>query len=410
MNAIGGFSARAEAGPLAFYVRGEYQHAPARPALAGNVQSAIEAADQTPSVITPFTSTTNRLDLLDSYVILGVKGFQISAGKQSLWWGPGEGGPLMFSNNAEPMYMAKLSQTFPVKLPSILGWLGPMRSEFFFGKLEGHHFPPGPVINGQKFSFKPTPNLEVGFTRVGILAGAPQPLTWGTFITSITSNASGNPDVRLKPGDRRAGFNFTYRVPHLRNRLILYTDSLSDDDPSPLPAPRRAAMNPGIYIPQLPWIPKMDLRVESVYTDIPTGRSNNGQFIYWEFIYHDAHTNAGNLMGSWIGREGKGIQAWTTYWLSPRNAIQFGYRQAKVASDFLEGGTIQNFGTQAEYFIRRDVSVSSLLQYEHWTFPLLATDAHSNFTASFQVTLWPNWAKKHSDNKSASLAPGTNGN
>lgn len=214
----------------------------------------------------------------------------------------------------------------------------------------------------------------------------------------------------MKPGDRRAGFDFTYRVPHLRNKLILYTDSLSDDDPSPFSAPRRAAINPGIYIPQLPFIPKMDLRVESVYTDVPTGRSNNGQFIYWEFIYHDAHTNNGNLMGSWIGREAKGMQAWTTYWLSPRNTIQFGYRQAKVASDFLEGGTLHNFNTRAEFLVRPNVSISSVLQYEHWNYPLLATNAQSNFTASFQVTLWPNWAKKHSDSKSASLVPGTNGN
>ncbi|MBV9087813.1 MAG: phosphatase PAP2 family protein [Acidobacteriaceae bacterium] len=410
MNAIGGFSARAEAGPMAFYVRGEYQHAPARPEVPPNVQAAIAASDLNPVQPSTIPPPTNRFDLLDSYFTLGVKGFQILAGKQTLWWGPGQGGALMFSDNAEPMYMVRLSQAMPVKLPSIFSWLGPMRSDLFFGKLEGHHFPPGPVINGQKFSFKPTPNLEIGFSRIGIFAGTPQPLTWGTFISNITSNSTGNPDPRLKPGDRRAGFDFSYRIPHLRNRLILYTDSLSDDDPSPFAAPRRSAMNPGIYVPQLPWLPKMDLRVESVYTDIPTGRSNNGQFIYWEFIYHDSHTNAGNLMGSWIGREGKGVQAWTTYWLSPRNTIRFGYRQAKVASDFLEGGTIQNFDTRADFMFRKDVGLSTMLQYEHWTFPLLATDAQSNFTASFQVTFWPTWGKKHFDNRAASFMSGANGN
>src|SRR5581483_27429 len=107
LNTIGGVSARAEAGPLAFYVRGEYQHAPARPEVSTTVQAAIAASDENPIVPQSTPTATNRLDLLDSYVTLGVKGFQISAGKQSLWWGPSEGGPLMFSDNAEPMYMVR---------------------------------------------------------------------------------------------------------------------------------------------------------------------------------------------------------------------------------------------------------------------------------------------------------------
>ena len=50
----------------------------------------------------------------------------------------------------------------------------------------------------------------------------------------------------------------------------------------------------------------------------------------------------GNLLGSWIGREGKGGQAWLTYWLSPRESIELGYRNAKVAAGFIPGGTTQN--------------------------------------------------------------------
>jgi hypothetical protein len=266
-----------------------------------------------------------------------------------------------------------------------------MRTEFFFGKLEGHQFPPHPFIHGQKISFKPTPNLELGFSRTVIFAGDPQPLTWGTFFDSFFATSSGNPNPRNKPGDKRGGFDFSYRIPGLRNWLILYNDSLVDDDPSPLAAPRRAAMNPGIYMPQVPGLPKLDFRAEAVYTDVPSGRSVNGQFIYWEFIYRDSHTNNGNLMGNWIGREGKGFQAWSTYWLSPRSTLQVAYRNAHVAKDFLEGGDYQDFGARADLLLRPQLSLTSSLQYEQWNFPLLSPTRNSNFTASFQLTYWPKW-------------------
>ncbi len=44
----------------------------------------------------------------------------------------------------------------------------------------------------------------------------------------------------------------------------------------------------------------------------------------------------------WVGRQGKGGQAWLTYHLSPREDIQFMYRNAKASAQFIPGGTTQN--------------------------------------------------------------------
>jgi membrane-associated phospholipid phosphatase len=393
-NTVSGVSAFAQAGSLAFYFRGEYQHAAAPAPVPDRVRATIAGNDQIPLLPAPTSSDANRFRLLDSYVSFGFKGFQISAGRQNLWWGPGRAGPLLLSDNAEPVNMVRISRTSPRKLPSILSWLGPVRSEFFFGKLEGHQSPPRPFIHGQKFSFKPTPNLEFGFSRTVIFAGLPQPLTWGTFLDSFFSGTAGNPDPRKKPGDRRGGFDFSYRIPGLRKWLTLYNDSLVEDDPSPLANPRRAAMNPGLYLAQVPRLPKLDLRVEAVYTDVPTPQSQHGDFIYWEFIYRDSHTNHGNLMGNWIGREGKGVQAWSTYWLSPRSTIQFNYRNAHVAKDFLQGGSYRDFGVISELRLRADLSVRTSLQYERWKFPLLSPNGNKNIAASVQVVFSPHWRTK----------------
>jgi Capsule assembly protein Wzi len=162
--------------------------------------------------------------------------------------------------------------------------------------------------------------------------------------------------------------------------------------PSPLDAPRRAAVDTGIYMPRLPSLPKLDLRVEAVYTNTPAAdpRPVGGEYVYWEQFYHDLYTNNGNLIGSWIGRQGQALQAQSTYWFSPRNSLQLGYRHAKVASDFIPGGeTINDGSAKLEWWIREDVSVSGFVQYEKWLAPILARGAQTNWTSSVQVTFWP---------------------
>jgi hypothetical protein len=103
-NMVTGFTSHAEAGPLAFYVRGEYQHSPSAPAYGLNVRNAIAVMDSNPvQPATPFIGHDD-FQLLDGYVALNISNNQISFGRQSLWWGPGQGGALMFSDNALTFY------------------------------------------------------------------------------------------------------------------------------------------------------------------------------------------------------------------------------------------------------------------------------------------------------------------
>ena len=388
-NEITGVSARSEAGPLAFYVRGEYQHAPASAAVPLNVQAEIAATDGNPLVPEPQPRTIDHFQTLDSYASLNLKGMQISAGRQSLWYGPGESGPLIWSDNALPMPMIRISQNSPFKLPG-LHW--PVRSEFFLGQLEGHHFPPGGFIQGQRISFKPNGNLEIGFARVVLFAGSPQPLTWGTFFNSFIKQNTGTENPRQKPGEQQNSFDFSYRLPGIRKWAMIYANALQEEYPDPWAAPRRAPWNPGLYMPQIPKVPKLDLRLEGVYTNVPSAHNmGNGQFIYWKGFYHDGFTNEGVLLGNWIGREGTGFQAWSTYWLSPRSKVQVNFRRATVSRDFLQGGEYTDYGARADLLIRPQLSLDGSVQYEQWDFPLLSPVRNTNFTTSLQLTYWPRW-------------------
>jgi hypothetical protein len=198
------------------------------------------------------------------------------------------------------------------------------------------------------------------------------------------------------PGKRTGGFDFSYRLPFVRKWLSLYTEAISSDDPSPIDAPRRAAVNSGLYLVRVPWINKLDLRVEAGYTDTVTSRSQGGKFYYWEvFYYHDLYTNYGNIIGSWIGREGLAYQATSTYRFSPKNTLQFGYRRLQVNTDFVPGGVIQSNGSaKLDWWVRHDTSISTMVQYETWHAPILAAGPQTNWTSSVSVAYWPKgWSK-----------------
>jgi hypothetical protein len=389
-NTWDGFSGYATAGRFTVYVRGEYQHSPSAPAYSLPVRQAIATMDANPVLPPTPIPTTNQFRLLDTYVSANVANWNLAFGKQSLWWGPGDGGALLFSDNAEPIYMFRASRIAPFRLPWIFRWLGPMKWDLFYGKLSGNQFPPRPMIHGEKVSFKPTPNLELGFSRTAELGGVGRALTighiWRSYFTFVSPK---NETPATDPGKQIGGFDFNYRLPFVRNWLTLYADSLSDDDPSPLAAPRRAGISPGIYLSRIPGLQKLDLRVEAVNTDTVSS-SVGGHFIYFDSFYHDLYTNKNNIIGDWIGRQGQGIQAQSTYWFGPRNTLQFGYRHAKVSNSFIpDGETVNDGSAKLDWWMRHDLSVSASVQYEKWLAPLLAPTAQTNWTSSFGITYWP---------------------
>ena len=288
---------------------------------------------------------TNVFRLIGANLAVSVANNVISVGKVEDWWGPSQSGSMALSNNAEPIYALRINRVMPLRVPFSLSCWDRFAMKGLFGSLKGHRYPNAPWVHAQKFSFKPTRNLEFGFSRVVVFAGEGHvPLTFGSFWHSFTSfsNVSLEEKVgRNDPGSRHSSFDFTWRLPWMEKWLTLYSDSIVHDDVSPLAAPRRAAVNPGLYLSHFPGLAHVDLRAEAVSTD-PVSSTQGGQFIYYEFEYPDGYTNKGNLLGSWIGREGKGGQAWLTDWLSPKEYIQLGYRNAKVSKNFVPGGTTQN--------------------------------------------------------------------
>lgn len=410
-NNVSGLSGWAEVGPFAGYVRAEYQHSPSAPALPLTAREAISLADFSHSIVpAPFPvapgtpiATVDRAHLLDAYVAMNLSDWQLSFGKQSLHWGPDEGGGMMLSDNADPLTMFRVNRVTPFKLPSIFQFLGPMRVEFFIGQYSGYEFMftpsglvgeygqslhPQPIVHGERFSFKPTHNFEFGLSRTTDYGGPGYPLTWHTFLRSVFSTDQTIPGAPNKPGSRRSGVDFSYRI---RNGMTFYADGMTEHDTiSPIVGPDVAAWLGGIYFPRLPKLSKMDFRAEGVYTDPPIGGNVGSGFFYYNPTWISGFENAGQLMGHWVGREGQGVQAWTTYWFTPRSKLQFEFRHLKVSHEFIpNGGTLADAGVHADFWVRRMFSVSAAVQYEAWTYPVISPTRQTNVTSSVQLSFWP---------------------
>ena len=395
LNNVTGFSGWATAGRWVAYVRGEYQTAPAGPGYSGPVRNFIAQADNTP--VQPATSiaATSQFQLLDAYVGLNFSNWQLTFGQQSLDWGPSRMGSLNFSDNAAPIRMIQLNRTVPLVLPWIFRYLGPMRVDLFFGNMDGHQFPPGPIFHGEKISVMPLPNLEFGFSRTVVMGGLGRPLTlrsvWNSY-TSVSTSETENPAT--DPGKRTGGFDVSYRIPLPRYPLTFYVDSLADDNTSPLADVRRAGVNTGLYIPQIPGLNKLDLRMEAAYTDVPYPEQA-GKFIYYDGFYHDLYTNKGQLVGNTAGRDGKVYQAWSRYWIGARTHIELGYRHAQVSANFVPGGgTINDASVSADLLLHQVWNLSTSVQYEEWNYPILAHGPQQNVTVSIGMSFLPPWGKR----------------
>jgi len=339
---------------------------------------------------------------------LNLDNWQITFGQQSLSWGAGNGGSLTISNNAPPIKMFRINRITPLALPSFLHWLGPMRTEFFFGQLTGQEFllnPSGPVgqfgqsldpqpfIHGQLISFKPTPNFEFAFFRTTIYGGSGYPLTFHTLARSLFTTGNENAGGPSKPGNRTSGLNFSYRLPGLRNWLTLYGDGYTDDEFSPIAYVDVSAWHAGLYLSHFPGISRLDLRAEGVYTDIPGGTSANtkdpGSF-YENGTWRSGDTNNGDLIGSWVGRGGQGAQAWSNYWFGPRNRLQFFFRHQKVSQYFIPGGgSLTDAGVRTDYSLGANLSFSFSAQYERWLFPVIHTNEVRNVNTSIGIVFEP---------------------
>jgi Capsule assembly protein Wzi len=402
-NNVTGFATLNEHGAFSLYVRGEYQHAPSAQgyslALASQLSNLDEITFAPPNerqATIPYgiIAAQNPLRLVEATLSYHILGHEISAGKSDAWLGPAMGGSMEWSNNAENIYSFQINRIEPIRIKYLSRLLGPVRYNFFYGSLKGHTAPNDDYVHSEMFSFSPTRNFQFGFQRTIIFGGkGHEPVTIHTFLKGFFDTNDTNQAEKFSrndPGARFSAFNFSYRLPYLRNYVTLYADSEAHDDLTPVSAPRRAAYRPGIYLSQFPGAKRVDLRVEGVSTDCSTLACQGGLKNYWEVVQKQGYTAKGNILGDWIGREAKGGQAWLTYHLSGNEWVDVQYLHKQTPNDFIAGGTTQNqFRVDAVKRIGPNIEVNGRFQYERWRAPIYKQGVQTDNAATVLVTWFP---------------------
>ena len=430
-NSYSGVSGYATAGRFSLYVRGEFDQAPSGTGYSTSLAETLASIDGTFGASTgnvyynqatiPMGPIGSIFDgrIQEAVISANVWNHEISFGKHDQWLSPAQGGSFAYSNNAENIYGFQINRVEPLHIPLLSRLVGPFRYEFLVGALRGHTYIPNvnfmgnlgaqtnvtapgdPWVHVEKLSFRPTENLEFGFERTVIWGGQGHvPITIHSFLKSFFSfqNVTAvEKDGRDDPGARFGQFDFSYRLPGMRNWLTLYADGEVHDDVSPIDAPRRAAWRSGLYLSHVPGVPRLDLRAEGVYTDLPVGSSQFGKFIYYEAVQKQGYTNQGQIFGDWIGREGKGGQAWLTYHLSGNEWLQLNYRRQKVSKDFIAipnstqyGTTLDDVGFQAVKRIGKDFEINGNFTFEHYLAPIYLQNKQTVTNTSVQLTWYPN--------------------
>src|ERR1039458_8880190 len=191
----------ASVGRFLLYVRGEFQGAPSTAGYSQTLAGKLAAIDGTTYYFNPTcwmngTSCTpipynqqatipagpivaaTKVRMIEAYVSAQYLNHVISFGKQDDWLGPGLGGGMANSNNAETFYSFRINRIEPLQIPLLSRITGPFRYEFMVGALRGHtempSLTPGvpntpnvvnpgdPWVHLEKVSFRPTENLEFG--------------------------------------------------------------------------------------------------------------------------------------------------------------------------------------------------------------------------------------------------------
>jgi len=114
-------------------------------------------------------------------------------------------------------------------------------------------------------------------------------------------------------------------------------------------------------------------------------------------------------MGSWVGRGGQGAQAWSNYWFTPRNRLQFFFRHQKVSQEFIPGGgSLTDVGVNTEYSLRPNLSLSVSVQHERWLFPVIQPNEARNVTAAVGISFEPHkiFRTPHDDSGEVASAKG----
>lgn len=232
--------------------------------------------------------STGGVGLYRGYVKAGNDHVEVEAGRDDLRWGPGENS-LLFSGNARPLDMLKVSSPKPFRLPGFLRYMGHFNATAFFSLLGNDYRPNGATLSGYRMDYSPFGWWNVGFDHAVFLGGegATDP-DFGTAVRSFLGFLSSSTNDRAS-SNHLIGVDSTFRIRRAMG-MELYGKLLFEDTQAERGFMLRndSSWLGGIYFPKFGGLERLSARGEFIYT---------GQFPYTHWFYRDGFSLDRKFMG-----------------------------------------------------------------------------------------------------------------
>lgn len=264
----------------------------------------------------PLFFTDEAATLQSGRVALSAGSWELSLGRQSLWWGQGRHGTLLLSNNARPLDMVRLTTPSPVSLPGLFRVVGPVRFDLFISRLEKARVVPEPYLAGMRLTVMPTDYLELGAARTIIFGGRGQPHVGVNDFLEILAgenNAPGEADT----SNQLAMLDARLTLPGPL-KAQLYGEYGGEDEAGMFPI--KTAWLAGLHLPAIAAGGRLSLRVEYADLSLQTARTR----WYSHSLYRSGYTHRGSVLGHQIGGDGRDLSLDGEYLHSPTYTTSFG--------------------------------------------------------------------------------------
>jgi Capsule assembly protein Wzi len=237
------------------------------------------------------------LSLLEGKAAVAVGPFEVSAGRQALWWGQGRHGSLILTDNAQPLDMLRVTNPVPLRLPWVLRYLGAFRFDVFWSRLEEDRVVPKPYFAGLRLTLKPVPWFEIGASRTVIFGGEGRPaVNWDEFFTILAGkNLSGDADN----SNSVAAVDARLRLPRLWG-AELYGEFGGEDQAAGWFS--KDSYLAGLYLPRLEPTGRLGLRVEHANLTTITA---DGDVWNRHSVFASGYTYKGEILGHHLGGSAK---------------------------------------------------------------------------------------------------------
>ncbi|MEO2069364.1 MAG: capsule assembly Wzi family protein [Desulfurobacteriaceae bacterium] len=198
------------------------------------------------------------LELNRGYVTRNFKGVNILLGKDTVWYGNGENGDLLFTNNIKPWLMLKVEMDSSKRLPGLLSILGEWRFSTFLSRLEKERVRSYAKVWGMRLAWKPIKNFEIAGSRAIQFGGSGRPDykslkdIWYLFLAKDENVRDPSEDAHYYDNNQLASIEITWYLNFLRKWKFqpfkggkLYyvyagDDAIKPEGPFGLPVPTAA--------------------------------------------------------------------------------------------------------------------------------------------------------------------------